>query len=296
MPLDGTPRVALDTNDSVQIGGMDAPVRKLPSAFDTMPERGRKRRSINSESSSKKRSKKSKDEQPEETNTPEKPRLTTPDLQFDYDRSQLRDPRETPGRVQRPMLRGELEVTEEFKSNFFIPRVEKPKGRLNAGQKDQIFREQAFLDPSERFHDLYVCYRKGRDGSPTYDEGGFQLDFEKVSHWMKPKSYNKSSIVRSMDRRLAEGRQEDDEIFGIFFADPENVDYDQRLQSKFHVKDRISKDLGIPFHQIGSQHAREWQHKGFEKRKFSEWWQPHTKEEWKRQMKMETGSRLRKDL
>ncbi|KAI0160395.1 hypothetical protein GGR57DRAFT_499804 [Xylariaceae sp. FL1272] len=261
-----------------------------------MPERGRKRRSTHSESSSKKRSRNTKDEQAEENTTSQKPRLTTPDLQFDYDRSQLRDPRPTPGRVQRPMLRGDQEVTEEFKSNFFIPKPEKPKGRLTAGQKDKVFGEQAFLDPSQTFHNLHVCYRKGRDGSPTYDEGGFQLDYDKVAEWMRPKSYSKSRIVKSMDRRLAQGQQEDEEIFGIFFADPENVDYNQRLQSKFHVKDRISKDLGIPFHQIGPQHAREWQQKGFEKHVFSEWWKPHTKEEWKREMKMHTGSRLRKDL
>jgi hypothetical protein len=31
-----------------------------------------------------------------------KPRLTTPDPEFDYDRSQLRDPRPTPGRKARP--------------------------------------------------------------------------------------------------------------------------------------------------------------------------------------------------
>lgn len=37
----------------------------------------------------------SDDEQP-------RTRLTTPDIQFDYDRSQLRDPRQTPGRGGRP--------------------------------------------------------------------------------------------------------------------------------------------------------------------------------------------------
>lgn len=47
-----------------------------------------------------KKSTKSNNETSEE-NQP-KPRLTTPDLEFDYDRSQLRDQRPTPGRKARP--------------------------------------------------------------------------------------------------------------------------------------------------------------------------------------------------
>ena len=44
-----------------------------------------------------------KEEQPKEEDLEQrKPRLTTPDLEYDYDRSQLRDPRPTPGRRARP--------------------------------------------------------------------------------------------------------------------------------------------------------------------------------------------------
>lgn len=47
------------------------------------------------------------------------------------------------------------------------------------------------MNPLSAFHDLDRCNQKGREGSPTYDSAGFQLDFNKVENWMKPTSYNK---------------------------------------------------------------------------------------------------------
>ena len=47
----------------------------------------------------------------------EKPRLTTPDVEFDYDRSQLRDPRPTPGRIKRPRY-DDFSCPDDLKAKF----------------------------------------------------------------------------------------------------------------------------------------------------------------------------------
>ncbi|KAF2969144.1 hypothetical protein GQX73_g4383 [Xylaria multiplex] len=263
------------------------------------PPRGAKRQSTDHDSTIKverrKRVKRSRSAAPEASNEEQRPRLTTPDLEFDYDQSQLRDPRPTPGRVRRPRLR-ESEVSEEFKQRFFIPKPERPKGRLNAHQKEWLYSEQSFLDPAQTFHDLYVCYRRGPHGQPTYDSAGFQLDFDKVAEWMKPQAYNKQRIVRGAMRAVDRAKREEQELFNSFFVPGDQPDSNHGCDVTNHVKDHISKDLGIPWHQINAQRAREWLDKGFEQKKFSEWWQKPNKEEGKRMLNMLGGGSLRKDL
>ncbi|KAI1346472.1 hypothetical protein F5Y01DRAFT_297839 [Xylaria sp. FL0043] len=272
--------------------------RKASTEGDPAPKRGAKRQSTDAtEAEGSKRTKKSKLAEPDDSKEEEKQRLTTPDLEFDYDRSQLRDPRPTPGRVRRPRL-DELELTDEFRQRFSMPGPERPKGRLNAFQRGPPSKEQTLQDPSNIHHDLHVCYKKGPRGRPTYDTAGFQLDFKKVAEWMKPKPYNKSRMVGAMEKSVARRRREEQKVFEIFFVDGDGPDSDGILHTFVmeYVKDHISKDLGVPWHQIDAKRAREWQERGFEKKKFSEWWHEPNKEEQKRMMKMEAGSSLRKDL
>ncbi|KAI0802135.1 hypothetical protein GGR55DRAFT_666998 [Xylaria sp. FL0064] len=266
--------------------------RKAPTEGDLAPKRGAKRQSTNAtEAEGSKRTKKSKLAEPDDSR---KPRLTTPDLEFDYDRSQLRDPRPTPGRIRRPRL-DELELTDELRQRFSMPGPERPKGRLDAFQKGPLYKEQTLLDPSKMHHDLHVCYKKGPRGRPTYDTAGFQLDFKKVAEWMKPKPYDKSRMVGTMERSMARRKRVEREVLEIFFVDGDGLDSNGTFVMQC-VKDHISKDLGVPWHQIDAKRAREWQERGFEKKKLSEWWQQPNEEEKKRMMKMEIGSKLRKDL
>jgi hypothetical protein len=92
----------------------------------------------------------------------QKPTLTEKDLEFDFDHSQIRDPRRTPGRVKRPRYE-QRELSEEWLAKFHIPNHKSPH-----------------TDPLHTFYDLYRCHKKGPDGSPTYDSAGFQLDYKKV--------------------------------------------------------------------------------------------------------------------
>jgi len=117
-----------------------------------------------------KQEKAEKQQQKPDDTVPKKPRLTTPDLEFDYDRSQLRDPRPTPGRKVRPWYEG-IDVPEDLKVHLEatceIPKPQKPAGRLNRVQKNDLFVEEARLNPMRTFHHLYRCLDKGREGSPS---------------------------------------------------------------------------------------------------------------------------------
>lgn len=222
-------------------------------------------------------------------------RLTTPDLEFDYDRSQLRDPRPTPGRVKRPRYVGS-DLTESERDKYRPPPPAKPKGRLNAFQKNELFREETFRDPTATFHDLYVCHRKGRHGSPTYDEAGFQLDYDKVCKWMAPKPYNKNRMVRGMEKSISAAENFDTRMIGMFFEEgDEAVEKKRNTHFVFThcIKDKISKDLGIPMHKIGMAELGLWEQRGFPKEKLADW-TVFTGEDKKRAMKMMSGSSLRK--
>lgn len=233
-----------------------------------------------------------------ETKPEPKPRLTTPDLEFDYDRSQLRDPRPTPGRKARPRYnRFDIDKDPSLKAHiendFTIPQPEKPKGRLNAFIKNDLFQQESLMNPATTFHDLYVCYEKGPRGSPTYDIGGFQLDYDKVCQWKTPKSYNKRSMVNGMQRAVEAGRSQEGQIAALFFTDGAN----EKTKGMYiieHVRDHVSKDIGIPYHQIVVDKVKEWREKGFEPFDYESWWKEPNEVEKKRMSKMTMGSKLRK--
>jgi hypothetical protein len=63
-----------------------------------------------------------------------------------------------------------------------------------------------------------------------------------------------------------------------------------------YVKDHVSKDLGVPWHQIGVAEVKAWREKGFQPVRFEEWWKKPNAEERKRWMKMMEGASLRRNL
>lgn len=219
------------------------------------------------------------------------PRLTTPDLEFDWDRSKLKDPRPTPGRERRPRYE-EFDIPPELAARR-PPSPEKPKGRLNAMQKEVLYIEKTRRDPVATFHHLHRCRDKGRDGSPTYDDAGFRLDYDKVMDWFKPVPYNKNRMINGMNKRVAKAKSLDDHALQIFFEDYEAAkkNISPGIQMDL-VKDTMSKDLGIPLHKIGHEEIDMWEQKGFEKHKLEEY-MTYSEEDKKRVMKMMGGSVLR---
>jgi hypothetical protein len=185
-----------------------------------------------------------------------KPRtLTRKDLEFDWDRSQLRDPRLTPGRKVPPCKEG-LEV----------------------------------------FHDINTCFKKGPNGSPTYDDAGFQLDYGKVAEWKKPRPYNKKCMVKGMEKSLKKRGEEDSRMVAMFFEGGECPDDVRKgLHGMFLLKDKVSKDLNIPWHKIGPAEIEQWSNKGFAKQNPKDYVEATvTEEEKKRFMSMLKGCSLRK--
>lgn len=220
------------------------------------------------------------------------PRLTSPDLEFDWDRSKLKDPRPTPGRERRPRY-SEFDLPAELAARR-PPSPEKPKGRLNAMQQDELFKEKARRDPAAAFHNLHVCYDRGPNGPPTYDNAGFRLDYDKVVDWFKPVRYSKSRMMKGMDKALARGQSLDEHTIQAFFEDSEAAK-EKLFGNPIHmsmVKDTISKDLGIPHHKIGHAEIDMWEQKGYQKHKVEDWL-TFSDEDKKRDLKMMTGSKLR---
>ncbi|CAF3531757.1 unnamed protein product [Fusarium graminearum] len=207
----------------------------------------------------------------------QKPTLTEKDLKFDFDYSQIRDPRRTPGRVKRPSYE-ERELSEEWLSNFHIPNHKSPH-----------------TDPLHTFYDLHKCHKKGPNGSPTYDSAGFQLDYKKVADWMKPRQYSKKTMMNSMDRSLKRGVEEKQLAYETFFVDGKGPEADS-LSVMDLIKDQMSKDLNVPYHQIDAKEIKNWGKKGFEKVKADEWWSKPNEVERARFSTMHRGAALRKKL
>ncbi|KAF5652077.1 hypothetical protein F25303_3550 [Fusarium sp. NRRL 25303] len=160
----------------------------------------------------------------------QKPTLTEKDLEFDFDHSQIRDPRATPGRVKRP-------------------------------------------------------------------RAGFQLDYEKVAKWMKPVAYNEKSMVNGMERHLERVEEETKKIYDSFFIDGKGPDGEEgSIQVMDQSKDQVSKDLGVPWHQIDPKQLKKWEDQGFAKVDADKWWHRLNQVERDRFMKMLGGASLRKDL
>ncbi|KAK7943636.1 uncharacterized protein PG986_012749 [Apiospora aurea] len=216
-------------------------------------------------------------------------RPTTPDLEFDYDRSQLRDPRPTPGRVKRPRYE-DRDLTESQRARF------KPLPRPSPRDVSTAFRKTSC---SERRHSATrhtTSTTWTPSPLPTYDPAGFELDYDKVDKWMKPQAYNKKRMVKGMEKRVSEAQEFDSRMLDMFFEEGDEAMEKQKHRTFVFtscVKDKISKDLNIPWHKIGMAELDLWEQKGFPKEKLADWL-VFTEEDKKRALKMLGGARLRK--
>lgn len=214
-------------------------------------------------------------------------------LEIEWDRSQLRDPRLTPERVILPR-REEFDLTEEEEQFFKGPAANRPANKKRGFSQDE-FRKEAKKNVSHCFHELYVCHEKGPNGSPTYDSAGFQLDYDKVAQWMKPKAYNKRAMVNGMEKELKREAIEEDRMVKAFFEGGKTPEGGMGIQGEDLLKDKVSKDLGIAFHKVTAAKVEEWATQGFPKADPRDYLPSTvTKEEQKRFRSLHSGSDLRK--
>lgn len=222
-------------------------------------------------------------ENKENDNRPSTP--TNPDTMSGFPRNER-----TPGRVG-PITPRTFDAPEPDIKPFKGPPGKKV--RKTRWETDEEYKQYIRATPEHRFHDLYVCFDKGPNGSPTYDRSGFELDYKKVAEWMRPQAYNKRSMVNGMERALEIGRQERKRMAEIFFVmgeAPENPDW---ARGENYWKDRVSKDLNIPWHKIGVKEFEEWEKRGFPKARKGEY-ENFTEEEKERMMRLMDGCKLRK--
>ncbi|KAF2665947.1 hypothetical protein BT63DRAFT_427736 [Microthyrium microscopicum] len=255
---------------------------------------------------------------------PTKSTLTQADLEFDYDRNRMRDRRLSPGRVNRPR-HGDWDLTHDFKSKFSIPQPSLPSssGDLSGDKQksarsfpqEDFYDYLKYVDPAHHNYDLYACHRKGRDGSPSYDNAGYQLDWEKVDGWMKSDKKvsemrfdNGKKTIAEQDRMNREERwaysqnrldTDNREMEYIFFS--RGLPNAPVSDYEFYMRDRVSKDLGVPYHQVTIKTFQRWERrlerKMIDKPDWKRWWRRDPSDEDKaREHRMRMNAHLRKDV
>lgn len=129
-----------------------------------------------------------------------------------------------------------------------------------------------------------VCLRKGPRGSPTYDEAGYELDFDFIlKSSRRPRRLGKRGM-----KRLQEKQKEDE-------RKKELMEVTEEQARKFYMgamDDKVARDLGIAYHEVGIEEYEEWHKRGF-RRKEGEL-ENLDDEERKRLDKLVTGCALRK--
>lgn len=131
------------------------------------------------------------------------------------------------------------------------------------------------------------CRRKGLNGSPTYDEHGFELDKEFIIKRTggRPRPLGKKAMERLEQK--AEDRRRKGEILGF---DDEGDRQDVRDENVWD--DLVARDLGMAMHEVGVEEFEEWKRKGHKTK--PERFRDLPKEEQDRLMDLTTGIALRK--
>ena len=131
------------------------------------------------------------------------------------------------------------------------------------------------------------CLNKGPNGSPTYDGLGYELDYHAVAAASRrPRARSGKKYMEMLER----GQNEDDRKAELMGMDRNQVS----AFSMMAWDDRVSRDLGIPYHKVKMEHFEEWYEKGFRAQpgEFSS--KNLTPEEVKRIDKLAIGSAFRK--
>ena len=125
---------------------------------------------------------------------------------------------------------------------------------------------------------------KGPRGSPTYDELGFELDYEEiVKRSRRPRPLSGKALAKLDEKRKERARKAD--VLGV---EPEKFSG----IAENHLDDRVARDLGLAFHEVGMEEFEKWHRRGF-KVDYEDLVNV-SQEEKDRVLKLQTGSALRK--
>ena len=135
--------------------------------------------------------------------------------------------------------------------------------------------------------------RKGLNGSPTYDTLGYELDKE----YIIKKTSNRAPSARSawgqkaMDHFAEERRKTERKvkILGLDKSCNNISPFDE-----FVWDDKVARDLGIAYHEVGMEEYKEWKRRGFSVKEGELERENIPEEERERISRLATGSALRK--
>lgn len=118
-------------------------------------------------------------------------------------------------------------------------------------------RKKATPPPSQ--DPMTVCLQKGPRGSPTYDEAGFELDYEYVrKSSRRPRPLGKRALARLKEKRKESERKK--ELM-------EASEGEGRKYPLGSWDDKVARDLGIAYHEVGFEEYEEWHKRGFRRDK-----------------------------
>ncbi|KAH7219915.1 hypothetical protein BKA60DRAFT_540910 [Fusarium oxysporum] len=105
-------------------------------------------------------------------------------------------------------------------------------------------------------------------------------------------------MVNGMERHIKRVEEETKKIYNIFFAGGKGPEGEEGSTQVMHqIKDQVSKDLRVPWHQIDPKQLKKWEDQGFAEVDADKWWHRPNQVERDRFMKMLLGgASLRKDL
>ena len=108
-------------------------------------------------------------------------------------------------------------------------------------------------DPVERI------VRRGPHGSPVRDHLGYELDYDKVMKARRGLGRKKKMYGPKHENIIDDGRIEEEKKRMIMGTSKGEVS----ATTLSAWQDRVSRDLGVPYHMIEMGHFEEWRRKGF---------------------------------
>jgi len=163
---------------------------------------------------------------------------------------------------------------------------EKPKAPPSSKDKKSPPSESS-SDSSSTDDPVQRCLNKGPNGSPTYDSLGYELDYHAIAaSTRRPRARSGKKYMEMLERERNEGDRKT-ELMGM----------NRNEVSAFSMMawdDRVSRDLGIPYHKVKMEHFEEWYEKGFRAQPGEFNAKNITPEEKERINKLAVGSAFRK--
>ncbi|KAE8453021.1 hypothetical protein EG329_012208 [Mollisiaceae sp. DMI_Dod_QoI] len=183
-----------------------------------------------------------------------------------------------------------------------VAKEERPRKKRKT--KAEIYEEEHPRgSEKDTFRHIHNCVDKGRGASPTYDEWGWEMDYEKCLQWEKPMSVASlrptMSKMKKQDSYFEKRRKESKrmaELMNDDIGDDSASDFSHMNASikEEAWKDRVRTDLGQKTYQVPIETFEKWYKNGFRAKKGEFDLENMSPERKKRYSDMRVGCALRR--